>query len=605
MACVFALLLPTTNPYFVLSKIHTPAHLRSLQAPDELRTLATEIRGKLVEILSQIDHAHFSGNLGVVELTLALHYVFDTPNDLLFWDIGHQGYVHKMLTGRTEALPNIRTQNGISGFLCRKESTYDVIGAGHAGTSISSAMGAAIANKLQKNNTHHVAIIGDAALSSGMAFEALNHLSDHPEVNLCVIVNDNNCSIDPSVGGLSAHLQNLARNKRESNFFESLNLNCLGPVDGHDLDSLIQVLKSYKLRGGVQIIHCITKKGKGYEPAEQGNATHWHAPGKFLVSDGSSSSVPNIKRYQDIFAETLIELAEENDKIVAISAAMLSGTSLNQFQTKFPNRCFDVGIAEQHAVTFSAGLATQGMLPFCAIYSTFIQRSIDQVIHDVALQNLPVVICIDRAGLVGHDGATHQGVFDVSILRSIPNLIIASPSTAQDLRNLLYTATQNLSQPIAIRYPRGKVYLHPISAPFKTLPIGKGFTVQNGKDVAVICHGTCYHELKIAVNNLEARGFSIGIYDMLFVKPFDETLMKQICKDYSKIITLEENVLIGGFGSCVAEFLVDKGYKNDLLRIGLPDTFVEHASQAEQRAQYGLDASGIEQKIAGFLNSGK
>ena len=602
MAYVFALLLPIFNPVFVLSDIQSPADLRVLQSTDELEIVAQEIRQHLIATLAQIDHTHFSANLGVVELTLALHYVFDTPRDLLFWDIGHQGYVHKMLTGRMEQLPKIRTQKGISGFLSRKESTYDVFGAGHAGTSISAALGAAVANKLQNKSNHHIAVIGDASLSSGMAFEALNHLGEHPEVNLCVIINDNNCSIDPSVGGLSKHFQQLAQKLEEKSIYTALALPCVGPIDGHDIKALTQVLKAYKERGGVQIIHCITQKGKGYGPAEEGNATHWHAPGKFNIQDGQSINKNAIKRYQDVFAETLIELAQNNKNIVAISAGMLSGTSLNQFHVHFPERCFDVGIAEQHAVTFSAGLATQGVLPFCTIYSTFLQRAIDQVIHDVALQNLPVVFCIDRAGLVGHDGATHQGVFDIALLRTIPNLMIASPSSAIDLRKLLYTVSQGIENPIAIRYPRGQVYLQDYQIPFELLEIGKGRTIQTGKDAAILCLGTCYHELKIAADNLEQRGISLGIYDMIFVKPLDAELLHHICANYENIITIEEAALMGGFGSAVAEFVVDHNYKNKLLRLGLPDEFVEHASQAEQRATYGLDASGLEKQIQELLS---
>lgn len=598
---LFHVLLQPPNYSVVLSKIHSPADLRTLKTHEDLHALSQEIRQYLIDTLCDIDHTHFSGNLGVVELTLALHYIFNTPVDQLFWDIGHQGYVHKMLTGRFEALPKIRTKNGVSGFLSRKESAYDMFGAGHAGTSISAALGAAIASSLRHKKTFHVAIIGDASLSSGMAFEALNHLSDHPEVNLCIIINDNNCSIDPSVGGLSKHLHQLAQNQTDKYIFSALSLPCIGPIDGHDFNALTNTLERYKATGGVQIIHCVTQKGKGYVPAEQGNATHWHAPGKFNPLDGSTQNSNKSKRYQDVFAETLIELAAKNDNVVAISAGMLSGTSLSQFQSVYPDRCFDVGIAEQHAVTFAAGLATQGMLPFCAIYSTFIQRGLDQVIHDVALQNLPVVFCVDRAGLVGHDGATHQGVFDIALMRTIPNMMIASPSSAIDLRNLLYTTTQGIDNPIAIRYPRGKVYLDDYHMPFEKLQIGKGRTIQTGKDAAVLCLGTCYHELKIAAENLAHQGFSLGIYDMIFVKPLDEELLHEVCSSYENIITIEEAALMGGFGSAVAEFMVDHSYKNNVLRLGLPDEFVEHASQAEQREQFGLDASGLEKKIQEFL----
>ncbi len=585
----------------MLSKINSPADLRAISSDEGLAFVAQEIRNFLIETLSEIEHAHFSGNLGVVELSIALHHSFETPIDLLFWDIGHQGYVHKMLTGRMQNIANIRASGSISGFLNRKESAYDVFGAGHAGTSISAALGAAIANKIKQNNKHHVAIIGDASLGTGMAFEALNHLSDHQDVNLTLVINDNNCSIDPSVGGLSKHLQNLAKKQGDASLFSSLNLSYIGPVDGHDLNAMTTIFKTCKNEGGVKIVHCITQKGKGYLPAETGNASHWHAPGKFNFADGSPRQTIKPKRYQDVFAEALIELAEKNDRIVAISAGMLSGTSLNQFQAIYPERCFDVGIAEQHAVTFAAGLATQGMLPFCAIYSTFIQRAIDQVIHDVAMQNLPLVFCVDRAGLVGHDGATHQGVFDISLLRSIPNLMIASPSSAIDLRNLLFTVNQELAHPIVIRYPRGKVYLETYQRVFESIEVGKGKMIQEGEDAAVLCHGTCYHELKIAADKLRSQGVSLGIYDMMFVKPLDEELLSAVCSKYAKIITLEEGALLGGFGSSVAEFITERGYANALLRIGLPDEFVEHASQAEQRAKFGLDAMGIEKQIVDFL----
>lgn len=584
-----------------MSKINSPADLRAISSDEGLAFVAQEIRNFLIETLSEIEHAHFSGNLGVVELSIALHHSFETPIDLLFWDIGHQGYVHKMLTGRMQNIANIRASGSISGFLNRKESAYDVFGAGHAGTSISAALGAAIANKIKQNNKHHVAIIGDASLGTGMAFEALNHLSDHQDVNLTLVINDNNCSIDPSVGGLSKHLQNLAKKQGDASLFSSLNLSYIGPVDGHDLNAMTTIFKTCKNEGGVKIVHCITQKGKGYLPAETGNASHWHAPGKFNFADGSPRQTIKPKRYQDVFAEALIELAEKNDRIVAISAGMLSGTSLNQFQAIYPERCFDVGIAEQHAVTFAAGLATQGMLPFCAIYSTFIQRAIDQVIHDVAMQNLPLVFCVDRAGLVGHDGATHQGVFDISLLRSIPNLMIASPSSAIDLRNLLFTVNQELAHPIVIRYPRGKVYLETYQRVFESIEVGKGKMIQEGEDAAVLCHGTCYHELKIAADKLRSQGVSLGIYDMMFVKPLDEELLSAVCSKYAKIITLEEGALLGGFGSSVAEFITERGYANALLRIGLPDEFVEHASQAEQRAKFGLDAMGIEKQIVDFL----
>lgn len=585
----------------LLQNIKSPKDLRSLTSVEELKLLAHEIRHFLLDTLSQIDHVHFSANLGVVELTVALHYVFDTPTDELFWDIGHQGYVHKMLTGRLHDLPNIRSKNGISGFLSMHESSYDHFGAGHAGTSISAALGAATASSLAKSNKHHVAIIGDASIASGMAFEALNHLADYQNLNLTIVLNDNNCSIDASVGGLSKYFQNLGSTQNTDSFFKALNLVYDGPVDGHDFNALLNAFKKSKAEGGIRIIHCKTEKGKGYQPSLLGSSAHWHAPGKFDKNTGASLKKTTAPRYQDIVAETLVQLAEIKEKIVAVTAGMLSGTSLNKFQEKFPNRCFDVGIAEQHAVTFSAGLATQGFLPYCVIYSTFLQRALDQVIHDVALQNLPVVFCVDRAGVVGHDGATHQGVFDISFLRMIPNLIIASPSTIEDLQNLLFTAQKNLKGPLVIRYPRGTTLDSSLSTGYKSIDFGKSKIINPGEKIMLIGIGTVVHELKKVQDLLLNHNLNVGICDAVFVKPLDTKLLLDVFNEYIHVVTIEEHALLGGFGSAILEFAADNNLHNKVLRIGIPDEFVEHATQAQQREQFALNAEGIASKILEWL----
>ncbi len=587
----------------LLDAINSPADLRNLKTLEELELLAAEIRAFLVDTLSQIEHAHFSSNLGVVELTLALHRVFDTPNDALFWDIGHQGYVHKILTGRKDQLAQIRCKGGISGFLNRNESKFDDFGAGHAGTSISAALGAALASRLKGSQKHHLAVIGDASLGVGMAFEALNQLAVEKDLNLTIVINDNNCSIDPSVGGLSRYLNRQATSG-EHTFFQALEFEVVGPVDGHDLSALLDVFQQCKQSGGVRIIHCLTQKGKGYAPSESGPAAHWHAPGKFEASNGFSLKEKKSLRYQDVFAQTLTELAAENSNIVAISAGMLSGTSLTKFQSVFPGRCFDVGIAEQHAVTLAAGLAKDGMLPYCAIYSTFLQRALDQVIHDVALQNLPVVFCVDRAGLVGHDGATHQGVFDISFLRQVPNLMIASPSNALDLRNLLFSS-QHLQFPLVIRYPRGEAHGELNNEEFKPLPFGKSRSHKPGKDVMFLGLGCLVNELPAVVELLQQVGFDAGYCDMLFVKPLDKEKLHEIFSSTSNIVTLEEHALMGGFGSAVAEFMLDNNYKNRLLRLGIPDQFIEHASQHEQRRELQLDAHGIFTRVLHWMDSAK
>lgn len=589
-------------PDTILSSISSPSDLKKIKSTAELILLSEEIRTYLIETLSNIEHAHFSANLGVVELTVALHYVFETPEDVLFWDIGHQGYVHKMLTGRLDALPLIRTKNQISGFLSREESVYDAFGAGHAGTSISAALGAALTGSIDKDSRHYIAVIGDASLASGMALEALNHLADFPDLNLTVVINDNNCSIDSSVGGLSRHLQGL-ENMSKHTFFHALGFSSIFSIDGHDLDELVATFQKCRAHGGLNIVHCKTEKGKGFEPVRLGLAAHWHAPGKFDKLSGASFKSSGKQRYQDVFADTLIELANQNQCITAISAGMLSGTSLIRFQEQFSNRCFDVGIAEQHAVTLAAGMASQGFVPFCAIYSTFLQRALDQIIHDVALQNLPVIFCVDRAGLVGHDGATHQGVFDISFLRNIPNLVIASPSNAHQLRNLIYTAQLGITYPLVIRYPRGAVEAHFTPEAFQKIAMGKSKILTEGSDIMILGLGNVVETLLSVKELLSKVGVDAGVCDALFVKPLDELLLHDLMKRYSKVVTVEEHTLQGGFGSAVAEFIIDYGYSNRLLRIGIPDEFVEHASPDEQREVLGLNAEGLATKIKSWLET--
>ena len=588
----------------LLNSISTPDDLRKLSSMEDLILLAEEIRSFLIETLSDIEHAHFSSNLGVVELTIALHYVFNTPVDGLFWDIGHQGYVHKILTGRRDHLSKIRRKNEISGFLNRNEGVYDVFGAGHAGTSISAALGAAAAINLLGENHRQVAIIGDASLVSGMAFEALNHASDlSKNVNLTIVINDNHCSINESVGGLSNYLQHCLPENQSNSFFDSLGLYFFGTIDGHDFYQLIEALEFCKKKEGISVIHCKTKKGKGFQPSELGPAEHWHAPGAFDRVSGNAKLQKTKTRFQDVFADSLIELAAKNSKVVGITAGMLSGTSLKKFQSVFPDRCFDVGIAEQHAVTFAAGLSTQRMVPYCTIYSTFLQRALDQIIHDVALQNLGVIFCVDRAGLVGHDGATHQGVFDISFLSCVPNLVISSPARVEDFRNLLYTAQLGVSNPWVIRYPRGTVFEKELNPPFRKIALGKSRPVRQGKDLMILAVGTILYEVLAAVDFLEAQQINAGICDLIFIKPLDEEFLLRVLSEQKYIVVVEEHVLSGGVGSSIASFILDRHFNNSLLRIGLPDEFVEHASPNEQRQKYRLDAQGISEQISFWYDS--
>lgn len=624
-------------PGDLLKNINSPEDLKKIDR-SLLPQLAKELRQYIVDIVS-VNGGHFGASLGVVEMTVALHYVLNTPDDMLVWDVGHQAYGHKILTGRRDDFYTNRTKDGISGFPNRQESEYDAFGVGHSSTSISAALGMAMASDYKGDKERqHVAVIGDGAMTGGMAFEAMNH-AGVTNTNLLIILNDNCMSIDPNVGALKDYLTDIVTSKtynkvkdevwkilgklsifgesprdiiskfdrglkstllKHSNLFESLNLRYFGPVDGHDVDKMVNVLKDLKDIPGPKILHCITTKGKGYESAEKDQTT-WHAPGKFDKVTGQRIVVPLKKKeapkYQDVFGHSIIELAEQNDKIMGITPAMPSGSSLNLMMEKMPERAFDVGIAEQHAVTFSAGLATQGMVPFCNIYSTFMQRGYDQVVHDVCLQNLQVIFCLDRAGLVGQDGATHQGVYDLAYMRCIPGLVVAAPMNEQELRNMMYTAQLPNGGPFSIRYPRGKGVMVNWETPFETLKIGKGRWLQRGEELAVLSIGTIGNQVTKALDSVEKEGFNPAHVDMRFVKPLDEELLHEVAKDYKYILTVEDGCLQGGFGSAVLEFLADNGYTNKVKRLGVPDEYIEHADPVQQLQQCGLDHESIAREI--------
>ena len=621
----------------LLKNINSPNDLRKLKK-SQLPKLAQELRQYIIDIVSE-KGGHFGASLGVVELTIAIHYIFNTPYDQLVWDVGHQAYGHKILTGRKNEFPSNRLYKGLSGFPKRSESVYDTFGVGHSSTSISAALGMSIAS--EKNNEkdkQHVAVIGDGAMTAGLAFEGLNHAGAE-NTNLLVILNDNCMSIDPAVGALKEYLTdistskayNSAKNKAwkilgqiskfgpdaqkiakkvesgikstvlgESNYFESLNFRYFGPIDGHNTEHLIQILKDLKNIPGPKILHCITEKGKGYEFSEKGDATKWHAPGLFDKDTGKSITAKkdiSPPKYQDVFGETIIELAEKNKKIVGVTPAMLSGSSLNKMMRVMPERTYDVGIAEQHAVTFSAGLATQGIIPFCNIYSTFLQRAYDQVIHDVAIQNLSVIFCLDRGGLVGADGATHHGVFDLAYLRCIPNLIVSAPMDEHDLRNLMYTAQKKSHGPFSIRYPRGKGAKIEWRNKVKELKIGKGEEVKEGEKIAILTIGHAGNFAKTALGQLEKKGISVGHYNMIFIKPLDEKLLHKVFKKYEGIITVEDGCLQGGFGSAILEFASDNNYKNSISRLGISDTFINHGTQEELWKECEINAESIVKKV--------
>lgn len=575
----------------ILNKIYSPKELRLLKQKD-LPQLAQELREFIINIVATKE-GHLGASLGVIELTIALHYVFNTPEDQLIWDVGHQAYGHKILTERGDNFHTNRQLGGISGFPKRDESIYDTFGVGHASTSISAALGMAIASKLNGDlEKQHIAVIGDASIAGGMAFEGLNH-AGVTDANLLVILNDNAIGIDPSVGALKQYLTNVKKGtQKRNNIIKALNFDYSGPIDGHDIDKIVSELKRLKSIKGPKFLHIITTKGKGLKQAET-DQVKYHAPGKFDAKTGdlpvkSNAVLP--PKYQDVFGQTIVELAKKNKKIVGITPAMPTGSSLKYMMAEIPDRAFDVGIAEQHAVTLAAGMATQGLIPFCNIYSTFLQRAYDQIIHDVALQKLPVIFCLDRAGLVGEDGATHHGVFDLSYLRCIPNLIIFAPRNEVELRNIIYTAQLGLEQPIAIRYPRGRGVTIDWKQSFSRIEIGKGLTLKEGNELAVLSIGTMAQNVTEAITDL-----NISHYDMRFVKPLDEKLLHYIFKKYNTIITIEDNSIKGGFGSAILEFAAAHDYKNTLKVLGIPDAFVEHGTVNELQLLVGLDTEHLKQ----------
>ena len=580
----------------ILKHINSPEDLRQLSAVD-LQQLAQELRRFIIEIVATKE-GHLGASLGVVELTIALHYVFNTPEDLLIWDVGHQAYGHKILTGRKAEFHTNRQHNGLSGFPKRNESVYDAFGTGHSSTSISAALGMAIASQLKGENRQHIAVIGDASIASGMAFEGLNH-AGVTTANLLVVLNDNAIGIDPSVGALKQYLTNVKKGtQKQDNIFEALNFEYSGPIDGHNMAALLTELERLKTIDGPKFLHIITTKGKGLKQAEA-DQVKYHAPGKFNATTGDLISKNNENlppKYQDVFGLTLVELAKANKKIIGITPAMPTGSSLKYMMDEIPERAFDVGIAEQHAVTMAAGMATQGLVPFCNIYSTFLQRAYDQIIHDVALQNLPVIFCIDRAGLVGEDGATHHGVFDLAYLRCIPNLIIVAPRNEIELRNILYTAQKGLQHPIAIRYPRGRGVTPNWKSEFKAIEIGTGVQLNQGDNLAILSVGAISNTVSKAIEELNCAH-----YDMRFVKPLDEPLLHTVFKNHSTLITLEDGVVSGGFGSAILEFAATHNYKNDVILKGIPDAFTEHGSVNTLYETLELDPFHLKQFISDLI----
>ena len=576
-----------------LTHIDTPFDLRKLSQED-LPALAEELRQYIIEIVAAKE-GHLGASLGVVELTIALHYVFQTPEDLLVWDVGHQAYGHKILTGRKNKFHTNRQWGGLSGFPKRDESIYDAFGVGHSSTAISAALGMAMASQLKGKERHHIAVVGDASIASGMAFEGLNH-AGVTDTNLLVILNDNAIGIDPSVGALKNYLTAVkeGKNRRQNNMIKSLNFDYSGPIDGHDLPTLIKELQRLKEVKGPKFLHVITTKGKGLKLAEE-DQVKYHAPGKFDKSTGEilpSTDQGLPPKFQDVFGYTLVELATKNPKIIGITPAMPTGSSLKYMMDAFPDRAFDVGIAEQHAVTLAAGMATQGMIVYCNIYSTFLQRAYDQVIHDVALQKLPVVFCLDRAGLVGEDGATHHGVFDLAYLRCIPNMVIFAPLDEVEFRNMLFTAQLGIDYPLAIRYPRGRGVTVNWKQPFEIVPFGKGRCLQKGKEtVAVLSTGFIGQHVITALKNFPNE--NISHYHFPFVKPLDVLLMHEICQNYSTLVTYEDGTVVGGFGSAVAQFITEHGYATKLRIKGIPDRFIEHGTIAELQQYCGLDVDSI------------
>lgn len=618
----------------LLKNIIVPSDMRALDAK-QLPQVCDELRDFIIDVVSR-KGGHFGASLGVVELTVALHYAFNTPVDQLVWDVGHQAYGHKILTGRREDFHTQREYQGLSGFPKRAESEYDTFGVGHSSTSISGALGMSVASKyLGNKDQQNIAVIGDGAMTAGMAFEALNH-GGVENSNLLVVLNDNCMSIDPNVTALNEYLTDITTSSTynkvkdeiwnllghiskfgpnaqsiaskienavktsllgTSNLFESFNFRYFGPVDGHDVKHMVKVFEDLKDIPGPKILHVLTKKGKGYEPAESGNQTQWHAPGLFNKETGEIVKItpknPQPPKYQDVFGHTIVELAEKNEKIMGITPAMPTGSSLNIMMKAMPDRSFDVGIAEQHAVTFSAGLATQGLVPFCNIYSSFMQRAYDQVIHDVALQNLNVVFCLDRAGIAGADGPTHHGAYDVAYMRCIPNLVISAPMNEEELRNLMYTSQLPDQGPFSIRYPRGQGVMTEWKTPFKEIKIGTGRKVKNGEDIAILTLGHVGNYAVDACAELEKLNIDAAHYDMRFVKPLDHLLLHEIFTKFSAVITVEDGCIVGGMGSGIIEFMIDNDYSSKVTRLGIPDKYIEHGSQSQLHKECNYDKDSI------------
>ena len=629
--------------YKYLDKIDLPKDLRKFEKND-LENICNDLREFIINSISE-NGGHFGASLGVVELTVALHYVYNTPEDSIVWDVGHQAYGHKILTGRKKEFHTNRIYKGISGFPKISESEYDTFGVGHSSTSISAALGMAIASKYQgKNNRQHVAVIGDGGMTGGISFEGMNHAGD-TDTNITIILNDNCMSIDPNVGALKRYLTDISTsptfnnirndiwkvlgmlkdfgdNARKtgktiekslksfvldnSNLFEALNLRYFGPIDGHDINHLVKTLEYLKKIPGPKILHCLTKKGKGYDLAEK-DQTKWHATGKFDINSGESLAVKSNKKsppkYQDVFGHSIVELAEKNEKIMGITPAMPSGSSLNIMMEKMPHRAFDVGIAEQHAVTLSAGLATKGIIPFCNIYSTFMQRAYDQVIHDVCIQNLSVIFCLDRAGVAGADGPTHHGAYDIAYMRCLPNMIVSAPMNEIELRNLMYTAQHNNNGPFTIRYPRGKGVINDWKKEFELIKIGEGRTVCEGEEIAILSIGHIGNYATRAIEKLNDENIYPSHYDMRFVKPLDEKLLHKILKKHKFILTVEDGCVIGGFGSAILEFINDNKYSAIVQRLGIPDKIIEHGTQDELYKECNYDDISIYEYCKKMLNT--
>ena len=621
------------TPGALLKTIDTPEDLKKLDR-QQLHQLCDELRHYIIDVVS-VHGGHFAASLGVVELTVALHYIYNTPYDQLVWDVGHQAYGHKILTGRRDIFSTNRKYKGISGFPKRSESEYDTFGVGHSSTSISAALGMAMAAKYKKEDRKSVAIIGDGSMTAGMAFEALNH-AGVADADMLVVLNDNGIGIDPNVGALKEYLTDITTSQtynklrddvwnllgklpvgrrftrdmaskleagikgmlsKRSNLFEALNFRYFGPIDGHNITKLVDTLHDLKNIPGPKLLHIVTVKGKGYSLAEK-DQTKWHAPGLFDKVTGEIYKkifeTPQPPKYQDVFGLSIIELAEKNEKIMGITPAMPSGCSLKFMMDKMPDRAFDVGICEQHAVTLSAGLATQGLRPFCNIYSSFMQRAFDQVVHDVAIQKLPVVFCLDRAGLVGEDGPTHHGAYDIAYFRCIPNMIISSPMNEQELRNLMYTAQlDETKMPFVIRYPRGEGVMHNWQTPFEKVEIGKGRKLKEGTDIALLSIGHPGNFATTAIRQLKTEGINAAHYDMRFVKPIDENLLHEVFAKHTKIITVEDGTTTGGFGSAVLEFMAKYNYTAEVKMLGIPDRIIEHGTLKELHLECGYDAIGI------------